>query len=255
METQDSVTRTIARVDKNSADVTQLSQDVDSLQSTIESFHIEGDVGDTVEYLQSQITQNANSISQTVSKLNGNAGDDGQYHAISQLKQTADSISSTVTANKNTETSHYNGLTSSINQQADRITSVITSLNDTDVAASDFSAIAQLQDNIELKVSKQDPNHPNSELVTQLNLSPSTIKLSGKLITLNGDTQVNGTFMTKMVQAGMIDAVKANFTSLSAITANFGEFTTSTSAGKVVIKGSLIEVWDKNRVRVRIGLW
>ena len=257
VETQDSVTRTIARVDKNSADVTQLSQNVDSLQSTIESFHIEGDVGDTVEYLQSQITQNANSISQTVSKLNGNAGDDGQYHAISQLKQTADSISSTVTANKTTETNHYNGLTSSINQQANRITSVITSLNDTDVAASDFSAIAQLQDNIELKVSKQDPNHPNSELVTQLNLSPSTIKLSGKLITLNGDTQVNGTFMTKMVQAGMIDAVKANFTSLSAITANFGEFTTAVSnKGYMKITGSLIEVYDSNNnLRVRLGIW
>lgn len=259
VETQDSVTRTIARVDKNSADVTQLSQDVDSLQSTIESFHIEGDVGDTVEYLQSQITQNANSISQTVSKLNGNAGDEGQYHAISQLKQTADSISSTVTANKNTETSHYNGLTSSINQQANRITSVITSLNDTDVAASDFSAIAQLQDNIELKVSKYDPSKAD-DLITQINLAPQGATIKGKVITLDGDVLfVGNTFFQKMITAGMLNVIKANIESLSALSANIGEFTTTSSAGKIVISGTKIEVYSKSgstyKLRVRLGLW
>jgi hypothetical protein len=255
VETQNSVTRTIAQVEKNSADITQVTQDVSSIQTTIENFHIEGDVGETVEYLQSQITQNANAINSTVSKLNSSPAEDGQYFAITQLKQTADSISSTVTANKNTETQHYNGLTSTINQQADRITTIVTNLNDDDLAAQNYSAIAQLQDNIELKVSKQDPQNPNNDLISQINLSPGTVRLKGKLISLDGDVQVGGYFWSNAVSAKSIDASKLNVTSLSALTANFGEFTTSTSAGKVVIKGSIIEVWDKNRVRVKIGLW
>ena len=261
VETQDSVTRTIARVDKNSADVSQLSQDVSSLQSTIENFHIEGDVGETVEYLQSQITQNANSINSTVSKLNSSPTAEGQYLAITQLKQTADSISSTVTANKNTETQHYNGLTSSINQQANRITSLIADLNDSDKIRN-YAAIAMMQDNIELKVSKQDPQNPNNDLISQINLSPGTIRLRGKLISIDGDTTVNAagaTAIVNMIQAKSIDANKLNVTSLSALTANFGEFTTSNSAGKVVISGTKIEVYSKSGsnyiLRVRLGLW
>lgn len=252
VETQDSVTRTIARVDKNSADVTQLSQDVDSLQSTIESFHIEGDVGDTVEYLQSQITQNANSISQTVTKLNGNAGDDGQYHAISQLKQTADGLSSTVAtkANASTEQQHYNTLTSSISQQADRITTIVTNLNDDDLAAENYSAIAQMQDNIELRVAKDG-------VVSALNLTPETARIKGKLITLDGNTSVSGYFWANAVSAKSIDASKLNVSSLSALTANFGTFTTSVSGkGSLKITGSLIEVRDANgTLRVRMGIW
>ena len=235
VETQDSVTRTIARVDKNSADVTQLSQDVDSLQSTIESFHIEGDVGDTVEYLQSQITQNANSISQTVSKLNGNAGDDGQYHAISQLKQTADGLTSTVAtkANASTEQQHYNTLTSSINQQADRITTIVTNLNDDDLAAENYSAIAQMQDNIELRVAK-------NGVVSALNLTPETARIKGKLISLDGDVSVSGYFWSNAVQAKSIAASKLNVDKLSSLTANVGTLSGGTITGTTLV-GSTIK--------------
>ena len=252
VETQDSVTRTIARVDKNSADVTQLSQDVDSLQSTIESFHIEGDVGDTVEYLQSQITQNANAINSTVSKLQSAPDADGQYFAISQLKQTADGLTSTVAtkANASTEQQHYNTLTSSINQQADRITTIVTNLNDDDLAAENYSAIAQLQDNIELRVAK-------NGVVSALNLTPETARIKGKLISLDGDVSVSGYFWSNAVQAKSIDASKLNVSSLSALTANFGTFTTNvTNKGYMKITGSLIEVYDSNNnLRVRLGIW
>jgi hypothetical protein len=234
--------------DTTYASITQLKQSVDGLRSTVEKINVEGEVGDAVEYLQSLIEQNENEINAVVTKLNRNAGDSNQYVAISQLKQTADSISSTVATNKQTETTHYNGLTSSINQQADRVTSIITNLNDSTKAKQNYSAIAQMQDNIELKVAK-------NGVVAALNVTPETVRIKGKLITLDGDTSVSGYFWANAVSAKSIDATKLNVSSLSALTANFGTFTTSTSAGKVVIKGSLIEVWDTQRVRVRIGLW
>ena len=233
--------------DTTYASITQLKQSLDGLRSTVEKINVEGEVGDAVEYLQSLIEQNANEINAVVKKLNSNANGSTQYVAISQLNQTANSISATVASNKTTETNHYNDSVSRINAQADRITSIVTNLGDSSKART-YSAIAQMQDNIELKVAK-------NNVVSQINLSKEGVRIKGNLISLDGDVQVGGYFWSNAVSAKSIDASKLNVTSLSALTANFGTFTTSTSAGKVVIKGSLIEVWDTKRVRVRIGLW
>jgi hypothetical protein len=240
VETNKSVARTITQVEENTANISQVYQDIDSIQTTIENFHIEGDVGDTVEYLQSQITQNATDINQTVSKLNSSPSASGQYFAISQLQQTADGLTSTVAqkADKSTETSHYNTLTSSINQQADRITSVVAELNDTS-GASSYSAIAQLQDNIELKVSKYSPDGAD-DLVSQINLAPSTARIRGKLITLDGDTKVTGYFWANAVEAKSIDVGKINANSLSALSANIGNVTGGTITGTTVSGSTII---------------
>lgn len=264
VETQDSVTRTIAKVDANSANITQVQQDISGIQTTIENFHIEGDVGDTVEYLQAQISANKESINQTVSKLNTKSYGSEQFQAISNLKVTADEISQTVVNNKTDADNKFSGVTSKFTQQANSIKSIVTELggqvNEDGTNPRNFTAIAQLQDNIELKVNKQDPDNPNSDLVSQINLSPGTVRLSGKLISLNGDVLVNGNaFFPKLMDAGMINAIKANINSLSALSANIGEFTTTNSTGKVVIKGSVIEVYSKSGsnyiLRVRLGLW
>ena len=136
------------------------------------------------------------------------------------------------------------------NQQADRITSIITNLNDDELASENYSAIAQLQDNIELKVAKD-------SVVTQINMNKEGVRIKGNLISLDGDTSVNGYFWARAVQAKSIDADKLNVTSLSALTANFGEFTTAVSGkGYMKVKGSLIEVYDNNnQLRVRLGIW
>ena len=113
-----------------------------------------------------------------------------------------------------------------------------------------------MEDNIELKVSKYDPRG-GDDLVSQINLAPATARIRGKLITLDGDTQVTGYFWANAVSAHSIDANKLNVTSLSALTANFGTFTTNVSGkGSVTIKGSLIEVRDANgNLRVKMGVW
>ena len=253
VRTDDRVTSTIARVDKNSADITQVTQDVNGLRSTVESIDVAGDVSEASAYLQSLINQQSDRITTTVSKLNGNIPDgDTQFTTISQLQQTADGLSSTVAqkANASTLNSVNSTLTSKINQQADRITSIITNLNDDELASENYSAIAQLQDNIELKVAKD-------SVVTQINMNKEGVRIKGNLISLDGDTSVNGYFWARAVQAKSIDADKLNVTSLSALTANFGEFTTAVSGkGYMKVKGSLIEVYDNNnQLRVRLGIW
>lgn len=232
VETNDSVTRTISDVQSNSAEITQIKQDVGNIQATIEDFHIEGDVGDTVEYLQAQISANKESINQTVSKLNTKSYGSEQFQAISNLKVTADEISQTVAANKTDANNKFNGVTSSINQQANRITSIITNLDDSDLAAENYSAIAQLQNNIELKVSKDG-------VVSALNLTPETARIKGKLITLDGDTSVNGYFWANAVQAKSIDVSKINASSLSALSANIGSVNGGTITGTTIV-GSTI---------------
>ena len=261
VETQDSVTRTIARVDKNEANITTVQQDIKGLRSTVESIDVEGDVSDASAYLQSLIEQQSDRITTTVSKLQGNIPDgDTQFTTISQLQQTADGLSSTVAQKANTSTlnSVNSTLTSKINQQADKITTVVTALGDyTDSSQTDFSAIAQLQDNIELKVSKYDATKAD-DLITQINLAPQGATIKGKVITLDGDVLfVGNTFFQKMITAGMLNVIKANINSLSALSANIGEFTTTVSKkGYMKITGSLIEVYDSNNtLRVRLGIW
>ena len=239
------------------ASITELNRTVQGIQSQVEELTISGEGDATqIDILRTEIQQTNSTISSMASTLNSSPSSDDQYYAISQLKQTADGISATVTTNKNTETNHYNDAVSRVNVQADRITTIITNLSDEDDAAEAYSAIAQMQDNIELKVSKYDPSG-GDDLVSQINLAPATARIRGKLITLDGDTQVTGYFWANAVSAKSIDASKVNVTKLSALTANFGEFTTSVSGkGSVTIKGSLIEVRDANgKLRVRVGIW
>ena len=240
------------------ASITQLSESIEGLQSQVEEILVSGE-GETteIEAMKSQIRQNSTEINTVVSKLNSSPTATGQYQAITSLNQTANSISATVAANATTEANHYAANVASINAQATQITSVVTALGGyTDNTHRSFSAIAQMQDNIELKVSKYDPSG-GDDLVSQINLAPSTARIRGKLITLDGDTQVTGYFWANAVSAKSIDASKVNVTSLSALTANFGTFTTAVSGkGSVTISGSLIEVRDANgRLRVRVGIW
>ena len=233
------------------ASITELNRTVQGIQSQVEELTVSGEGDATqIDVLRTEIQQTNNTISSMASVLNSSPSSEDQYYSISQLKQTADGISATVTTNKNTETSHYNDAVSRVNVQADRITTIITNLNDADDAAEAYSAIAQMQDNIELRVAK-------NGVVSALNLTPETARIRGKLITLDGDTSVSGYFWANAVSAKSIDASKLNVTSLSALTANFGEFTTAVSnKGSMKIKGSLIEVYDNNgTLRVRMGIW
>ncbi len=113
-----------------------------------------------------------------------------------------------------------------------------------------YSAISQLLDNINLRVEKD-------KVVAQINLSPETITIDGKLIHITGDTLIdNNVIVGGMIKANSIDASKLNVSSLSAICATIGELKTADTGARVVIKDNLIQVYDNNNVlRVRMGVW
>jgi len=75
-------------------------------------------------------------------------------------------------------------------------------------------------------------------------------------VTLPNGTVVPAGLYLDNASVGYISASKIYADSLSAISANLGTFTSSSSNGTTTITGSYIEVKDnQNRVRVKIGVW
>lgn len=110
---------------------------------------------------------------------------------IVELKETDKNIQGTVT-----DTAKE--LTSKITQNADSITSVVTNLSDSTKAKNAYSAIAQMQDDIALRVKADD-------VINQINLSPEGIQIAGNRIHVTGTTLFDDNIITpKMLQAANI---------------------------------------------------
>lgn len=156
--------------------------------------------------LASQLKQTAESITSTVQS--NKAAQDKKNQSldvdISQLKQTAESITSTVQSNKKE-------LSSQISQNADKITSVVTNLNDKDKASAAYSAIAQMIDAIQLRVTADNLKEmgQNGQLMSYINLTPTTVSILSKLLHITADTLIDGNIITNgMIKAGAITADK-----------------------------------------------
>lgn len=134
---------------------------------------------------------------------------------ISQIKQNADSLSSTVQNYHTDANNKISGLSTKVQQNADSITSVVTNLSDVDKAKKNYSAISQLDNNISLKVSKND-------VINQINVSNESILIDGKKVHITGDTHFdNNVVVGGMIAAGAITADKLSASTLE-LTANQG---------------------------------
>ena len=185
------VTGLTSTVNNNAGNISQLQQRATNIETT---------VADNNKKLSSQITQNANSISTVVANLNNTNLANSPYRSITQLKQTTDSISSTVSANKSAQDSVNSSLTSKIQQNANSVTSIIANLSDVDKAKKNYSAISQLQDDINLRVAKGD-------VISQINLDKTGATIDGKLLHVTGDTVIEKNVIAKgMIQAGAVTA-------------------------------------------------
>ena len=156
--------------------------------------------------LASQLKQTAESITSTVQ--NNKTEQDKKNQSldvdISQLKQTAESITSTVQSNKKE-------LSSQISQNADKITSVVTNLSDTQKASTAYSAIAQMVNAIQLRVTADNLKEmgQNGQLMSYINLTPTTVSILSKLLHITADTLIDGNVITGgMIKAGAITADK-----------------------------------------------
>lgn len=114
---------------------------------------------------------------------------------VAELTKTDDEIKATV-QDRTTE------LSSQIKQNADSITSVVTNLSDTEKAKNNYSAIAQLNDDIALRVAKDD-------VINQINISKESILIDGNKTHITGDTKIDkNVIVGGMIAAGSITADK-----------------------------------------------
>ena len=130
------------------------------------------------------------------------------------------------------------------------VTTIVSNLGNLMLAKANYSAIAQMQDAINLRVQKGD-------VINQINVSPTTTTIAGKYLHVTGQTVFdNNVIVSRMLAAKAVTADKLAVTSLSAITAKIGTLQTATSGARTVIKDNLILVYDQNnRLRVRMGVW
>lgn len=127
---------------------------------------------------------------------------------VAELTKTDDEIKATV-QDRTTE------LSSQIKQNADSITSVVTNLSDSEKAKNNYSAIAQLQDDIDLRVAKDD-------VVNQINISKESILIDGKKTHITGDTKIDkNVIVGGMIAANSITADKLSASTME-LTANQG---------------------------------
>lgn len=127
---------------------------------------------------------------------------------VAELTKTDDEIKATV-QNNTTK------MSSQIKQNADSITSVVTNLSDSDKANKNYSAIAQLNDDITLRVAKDD-------VINQINISKESILIDGKKVHVTGDTKFdNDVIVGGMIAANAITADKLSASTME-LTANQG---------------------------------
>lgn len=127
---------------------------------------------------------------------------------VAELTKTDDEIKATV-QDRTTE------LSSQIKQNADSITSVVTNLSDAESAKNNYSAIAQLNDDIALRVAKDD-------VINQINISKESILIDGNKVHITGDTKFdNNVIVGGMIAANSITADKLSASTME-LTANQG---------------------------------
>ena len=123
---------------------------------------------------------------------------------VSELKKSDDEIRGTVQdAQKK--------LSSQITQNADKITSIVTNLSDKDKASAAYSAIAQMIDAIQLRVTADNLEEmgKSGQLMSYINLTPTTVSILSKLLHITADTLIDGNVITNgMIKAGAITADK-----------------------------------------------
>ncbi|WP_288907336.1 phage tail protein [uncultured Megasphaera sp.] len=171
--------------------------------------------------IQTQITQNADSISGIVKRVSTNETN------ITALKVTDSSLSSTISSNYTALAGKISSNASKITQTANSVSAVVANLSKAPNATG-YAAFTQLYNAVGLKVAQGD-------VMTYLNLSPTTVKIKSSLISIDGNTTfANNVIVNRMLAARAVTADKMSIGSLSAICANLGTVTAGTISGTTI---------------------
>lgn len=216
--------------------ISQVSQKADNVKVTIENNLNNTDPSKSAYKSISQLQVNINGLTSTV-QSNKSATDT----QISQIKQNANSLSSTVQTYHTDANNKISGLSSKVNQNADSITSVVTNLSDSDKAKNNYSAIAQMQDDIALRVSKDD-------VVNQINISKESILIDGNKVHITGDTKID----KNVVVGGMIAANSITADKLSSETIALSN-NQGIQGGNVTLDANGMACTDSNGMTIQFG--
>ena len=153
---------------------------------------------------------------------------------VAELTKTDDEIKATV-QDKTT------ALSSQIKQNADSITSVVTNLSDSEKAKNNYSAIAQLIDDINLRVAKDD-------VINQINISKESILIDGNKTHITGDTKIDkNVIVGGMIAANSITAEKLSSETI-ALSNNQG-----IQGGNVTLDANGMACTDSNGMTIQFG--
>lgn len=204
---------------------------------------------DTLDANVTELKKTDGEIVATVA-ANKKASDDADASLATQIKQTAESITSTVQANKRTSDEADASLATQIKQTAESITTVVSNLSDVDKAKAVYSAIAQLADAIQMRVTANDLEGlgKNGKLMSYLNMTPTSVSILSKLLHITADTLIDGNVITNgMIKAGAITADK--------LAASIIELTNSQGikGGSVVLDTSGLACTDSNGMTIQFG--
>ena len=209
--TDSELSSTIAQNKKDSdSAISQVSQKADNIKLTVENNLNTTDPSKSPYKSISQLKVDINGLTTTVQ--DNKSATDTQ---ISQIKQDANSLSSTVQEYHTDANNQISRLSSQVEQNANSITSVVTNLSDATKAKANYSAIAQLNDDIALRVAKDD-------VINQINISKESILIDGNKVHITGDTKFdNDVIVGGMIAAGAITADKLSSSTIS-LTQNQG---------------------------------
>lgn len=236
-QTAESITSTVQTNKTNSDNaISQVSQKADNVKVTIENKLNNTDPSKSAYKSISQLQVNINGLTSTV-QSNKSATDT----QISQIKQNANSLSSTVQTYHTDANNKISGLSSKVSQNADSITSVVTNLSDSEKAKKNYSAIAQLQNDINLRVAKDD-------VVNQINISKESILIDGNKVHVTGDTKIDkNVIVGGMIAAGSVTADKLSASTL-ALSNDQG-----IQGGNVVLDANGMTCTDSNGTTIQFG--
>ena len=217
-------------IDAIQEDITELHQEDGRISATV------ADVADDVSDLDGEINNNTNGIKKR----------------LTQVEVTASGLTTTVASQGTTLNNH----TTQINQTSDAISAVVTNLNKQDPAQTGYTAITALSTGVASKVSMGDVTSYFQQTHDGFLIEGSLIRIKANNAQGTGGTVIDGNVIARdMIQANAIDATKISVSNLSSICATIGTLRTASTGARVEIKDNLIEVYDNNRLRVRIGVW
>ena len=189
----------------NQETASQIKQNAQSISTVVTNLG-STDVANSPYKSITQLQQNINGITTTVQN-NKSATDT----AISQVDQKAETIKSTVQSYQQSTNGTLSGLSSQIKQNAQSISTVVTNLGSTDKASAAYSAIKQMINDIQLRVTADNLKEmgQSGKLMSYINLTPTSVSILSKLLHITADTIIDGNVITNgMIKAGAITADK-----------------------------------------------